>query len=172
MANKTSIAITSTTPAGKNVQKNITDINPNSTDSQLVTFGQKVMAFSKNAYVGTKRLDQTDCDTATTKQTPVFTLGGEIDPSILTRSYCLEGHNISFSCTSDGELSIPYNDDTTWCTTIRRAPSDPEGLLRLYIGIIVAQTANNATAPHEIIIKSAETENYYAGEFTITILED
>lgn len=169
----TSLKITMQSTGGKTATKTYTAVNPSATDTAIKTTAQKIAALSKQTYEKAERIDTTDLDNAVAKQTPVFALGGEIDPSILTRSYCLEGHNISFSCTSDGPLWIRAdNDNSTWCTTVRRAPTDPEGLLRLYIGIVNEQTANNATAPHAIIIKSAETENFYEGEFTVNILED
>ena len=171
MATKTSLVITSTSE-GKNLQKTLTDINPAASNSALKTWGEMLTGLTTNTYIKTDRVDKTNCDSAPVKQTPSLIIDPSASIQRLTRSYCLDGVSPPLNYTGDGELSIVANvdgDNSSWCTTIRTSATQG---LRLYIGIIKAETATLATAPHTITVRSAETENYEAGEFTFTIYED
>lgn len=74
---KTSIIITSTDTTGKTLQKNITDVNPEATNAQLVTFAQGLNALTTNTYNGTSRVNKINCDaeaSAAVKTTPTLSL--------------------------------------------------------------------------------------------------
>ena len=60
---KTSLIITSIDQLGKSLQKTVTDVNPNATSAQLVTFATKLNALTTNSYVRTDRIDKINCDT-------------------------------------------------------------------------------------------------------------
>jgi hypothetical protein len=167
MATKTSLVINAVND-GKQIQKTLTDINPTADNGALKVWGQMLNGLTTNTYVKTDRIDKTNCDTYETKLTPNVAL----DPAAaaLTRSACLVGASPLINITTDGELSIVNNDNTTWCTTLRLGADT--GRYRLYIGVINEATVANATAPHDIVIRTTETDNYYAGEFIITINPD
>lgn len=124
-------------------------------------------SLTTNTYVKSDRIDKTNCDSVVEKLTPTLTLDSAYP---LTREQLLPGGSPLVTYVGDGELSIVNNDNTSWCTTFRKAVTT-DGTLRLYIGIISSQTADYATVPHDIVIRSAETENYKAGEWKFTITE-
>ena len=158
----------SATSSGKSITTTLAYIKNDATRAEMLGLSEAMNGLTENTYVSTDRVQTENVDTLPVKQTPSLTLGSEVDP--LTRTRCLAGTSPLVEYTGDGELSIVNNDNTTWCTTFRQsADSDT---LRLYIGIVNQATADNATAPHDIVIRSAETDNYYAGEFTITIIAD
>ena len=164
----TKIIVTSSDSNNSITQKTIPNINPDASSTALKTFGQKLTALTDNTYVKTDRIDKTNCDTAVEKLTPNVALDPSADA--LTRSACLAGANPLINITTDGEVMIVNNDNTTWCTTLRLG-SDT-GRYRLYVGIVNSATEANATAPHDIVIRTTETDTYKAGEFTITINPD
>ena len=163
----TKIIVTSSDSNNSITQKTIPNINPDASSTALKTFGQKLTALTDNTYVKTDRIDKTNCDSAVAKLTPSLIITDDI-PDGLVRSWCLEGRAIKVSYTGDGELYIVNNDNTTWATTFRTGAT---GQLNLYIGVINSQTADNATAPHDIVVRSVETDTYAAGEWTFQIIE-
>lgn len=166
MSTKTSLVINAVND-GKHIQKTLTDINPAADNVALKIWGQMLNGLTTNTYVKTDRIDKTNCDTVEEKLTPSLTLNEEI-PEGITRTWALQGRAIKMAYTGDGELYIMNNDETSWATTFRTSPTSG---LNLYVGIINAQTEANATAPHNIIIRSVETDTYKAGEWKFTITE-
>lgn len=172
MATKTSLVITSSS-AGKNLQKTLTDINPAASNSALKTWGEMLTGLTTNTYVKTDRVDKTNCDTVPVKQTPTFELYLNTAEQ-LTKTNCLAGVSAMFNYNGDGKIWVEQNNDnTSWCTTVvYKGESDPEANYRMYIGCINEATKAAATAPHDIIIRTEETDNFEAGEFVVHILED
>ena len=166
MATKTSLVINALSD-GKAIQKTLTDINPAADNAALKTFGQMLNALTTNTYVKTDRIDKTNCDAVVAKAQPQLSKSAA---DSLRRTACLNGIALPVDYTGDGELYIMNNDNTTWCTTFRSHAAT--GQLNLYIGVINSQTADAATAPHDIVIRSEETDNYAAGEWVFTIEED
>lgn len=167
MATKTSLVINATN-AGKVIQKTLTDINPAAENSALKTWGQMLNGLTTNTYMKTDRIDKTNVDDSVEKLTPLVKLNDAADP--LKRSVCLNGASPLLDVTTDGELSIVTGDSVSWCTTIYKKVDG--SAYRLYVGIVNSQTAGQATAPYDIVIRSAETDTYKAGEFHITINAD
>lgn len=166
MATKTSLIINSTYD-GKTIQKTLTDINPAADNTALKTWGQMLNGLTTNTYVKTDRIDKTNCDSVVEKLTPSLVIDSSESP--LVRSEAVQGKYVKVNYTGDGTLSIVNNDETSWATTFRKNPNSGE--LYLYMGIIHSATEANATAPHDIVIRSDETNDYKAGEFTFTISE-
>ena len=159
------LIVTSSDSNNRLVQKTFPNINLDADNSALKSFGQKVTALTDNTLSKVERLDKTDITTE--KLTPSMTVEASDLP--ITRSAALAGKYVKVTYVGDGELSIVNNDNTTWATTFRKNPTS--GDLYLYMGIVNAATSDNATAPHDIVIRSDETDDYYAGEFTFTISE-
>lgn len=170
MATKTSLVISAAND-GKIIQKTLTDINPAADNAALKTWGQMLNSLTTNTYVKSDRIDKTSCDAAAEKLTPSLVLTQELPEGGLLRSWIFEGpgRSLAVAYTGDGELSIVNNDNTSWMTTFRRNPET--GQLNLYVGTLRTETQVNATAPHDIVIRSAETDDYKAGEFIFTIIE-
>lgn len=161
----TKLIVTSSDSNNQLVQKTINNINPDADNSALKSFGQKVTALTDNTLSKIERIDKTDITTE--KLTPSLTLNEEL-PDGMTRSWMLQGRAIKMAYTGDGELMIVNNDESSWATTFRTSPTAG---LNLYVGIINSQTETNATAPHDIVIRSVETDTYKAGEWKFTITE-
>lgn len=167
----TKIIVTSSDSNSQLVQKTIPNINPNADNSALKSFGQKVTALTDNTLSKVERVDKTDITAAVEKLTPSLVLTQELPEGDLLRSWIFEGpgRSLSVDYTGDGELSIVNNDNTSWMTTFRRNPET--GQLNLYVSTLRTETQITATAPHDIVIRSAETDDYKAGEFIFTIIE-
>jgi len=153
---------------GKAVNSTFSSINPNATPAQMKTAAQALNSLTQNTYSKSEKIETTDLDVAAQKSTPTLT----IDPNYsMTREQLLPGGSPQIFYTGNGKLYIcADNDNTSWCTTVRRATTT-DNTLRLYIGIINSQTADYATVPHNIVIRSEETDDYLAGEWTFTITE-
>ena len=169
MATKTSLVINAVND-GKAVQKTLTDINPAADNVALKVWGQMLNGLTTDTYVKTDRIDKTNCDSVVEKLTPSLVYGETLEDG-LVRSWILAGPGraIKMTYTGDGELYIMNNDNTSWATTFRTNPTT--GQLNLYIGITNSQAEATATAPHDIVIRSVETDNYKAGEWTFQIIE-
>ena len=53
---KVSIIITATDPNAKSVTTTVTDVNPEATNSDLVTFAQMLNGLTQNTYVSAKKV--------------------------------------------------------------------------------------------------------------------
>lgn len=166
MSTKTSLVINAVND-GKQIQKTLTDINPAADNTALKVWGQMLNGLTTNTYVKTDRIDKTNCDSVVEKLTPSLIINETLEDG-LVRSWLLQGRSIRMAYTGDGELMIVNNDETSWATTFRTSPS--AGLC-MYIGVINSSTEANATAPHDIVVRSVETDNYKAGEWTFSIIE-
>ena len=99
---KTSAIITYTDANGKAMQKTLTDINPEATNTEIKTFAQKMVGMTDNVYVQTDRVDKINCDTEAspvdTRPTPTLTVS-----------------NANFSCAlnSIANTSLSYSGDGT-----------------------------------------------------------
>lgn len=73
---KTSAIITYTDANGKAMQKTLTDINPEATNTEIKTFAQKMVGMTDNVYVQTDRVDKVNCDSEAGggRQTPTLTV--------------------------------------------------------------------------------------------------
>lgn len=166
MSTKTSLVINAVND-GKQIQKTLTDINPAADNTALKVWGQMLNGLTTNTYVKTDRIDKTNCDSVVEKLTPSLIINETLEDG-LVRSWLLQGRSIRMAYTGDGELMIVNNDETSWVTTFRTSPS--AGLC-MYIGVINSATEANATAPHDIVVRSVETDNYKAGEWKFSIIE-
>ena len=63
MANTSFTIVSTAQGSDEKIQNTLTDINPAATNSQITAFAQSLNALSSNTYVGTTRVDKTDCDT-------------------------------------------------------------------------------------------------------------
>lgn len=163
----TKIIVTSSDSNNRLVQKTIPNINPDASNDALKSFGQKVTALTDNTLSKVERVDKTDITAVVEKLTPSLTFNEELEDG-LVRSWLLQGRSIRMAYTGDGELMIVNNDETSWATTFRTSPS--AGLC-LYVGVINTNTEANATAPHDIVVRSVETDTYKAGEWKFSIIE-
>lgn len=156
---------------GKAVNSTFSSVNPNATAAQMKAAAQALNSLTDNTYAKSEKIETVDLDAAAQKLSPSLVLTQELPEGGLLRSWILEGpgRSLAVSYTGDGELSIVNNDNTSWMTTFRRNPET--GQLNLYVGTLRTDTQVTATAPHDIVIRSAETANYNAGEFTFTIID-
>lgn len=154
---------------GKSVNTTFSAINPNATDAELKSAAQALNTLTENTYAKSEKITTVELDSAVAKLTPTLKVNDAADP--LTRTTCLAGVSPLIDYTGDGELWIAgNNDNTSWVTTFRVASAT--NTLRLYIGVLNEASQAAATAPHQIVIRSDETDTYAAGEFVITILAD
>lgn len=168
MATKTSLVISSTSD-GKVVQKTLTDINPAADNAALKTWGQMLNSLTTHNYVKADRIDKTSCDEAAEKLTPLIKIAdSELTP--LTRTVALDGYIGALEVVGDGEISIIPDDTTTWLVTVRYGKTSNQW--RILVGCFTSSEAQAAaTAPYDIVLRTAETDNYKAGEFKITIAD-
>ena len=62
---KTSLILETTDTSGKKIQKTFTDVNPEASSADLVTFAQMCNGLTSNTYVRTDRVNKINCDTET-----------------------------------------------------------------------------------------------------------
>lgn len=172
MSTNTSLKIT-TASSGTTKSKTLTSINPSASDYELKVAAETLVGLTNNTYSKAERITTVNVDSAVNKSTPTFELFGNTAEQ-LTRTNCLAGVSAMFNYNGDGNIWVEQNNDnTSWCTTVvYKGESDPEANYRMYIGCINEATKDAATAPHDIIIRTEETDNFKAGEFVVHILED
>lgn len=166
MATKTSLVINAVNN-GKALQKTLTDINPAADNTALRTWGQMLNNLTTNTYVKTDRIDKTNCDSVSAKLTPSVKIANNVEN--IPYSSAIGGQGYALDVVGDGNFSIVKSDDSAWTTGIRRGSS---GAWRLLIGKPIDGTADFMTVPHDIIIRTEETDTYKAGEFVIQIVAD
>lgn len=111
---KTSVILTARDESGKDLQKSLTDINPDATNAQLMTFAQKLNSMTKNTYISTTRVDKINCDTepGDTRPTPTLTLDKTSDTVTNITDAMDDGstngyaYTISGTYTGDGDLFV------------------------------------------------------------------
>lgn len=157
---------------GKAVNTTFSSVNPNATAAQMKSAAQALNNLTQNTYSKSEKIETTDLDSSAAKSVPSITLA-EGAPA-LNRTNALAGYTASIDMVTDGELAIVTGDsgggdNSSWVTCIRKGSS---GAWRLFVGLIKPdETQSFATVPHNIIIRSAETDTYQAGEFILTIEE-
>ena len=166
---KTSAIITYTDANGKAMQKTLTDINPEATNTEIKTFAQKMVGMTDNVYVQTDRVDKINCDSEaspSTKQTPTLT----VSSSALSCAGAA-GTNFTYSYDGDGQLftSVPV------CTNDQNYA---DGLPTFSFDTSQPNTASVTTKGYQsgktfqFLFGATETDNYKAPEpitMTLTI---
>ncbi|MBR0290173.1 MAG: hypothetical protein IJQ82_14445 [Selenomonadaceae bacterium] len=156
---KTSLIITSTDQLGKGLQKTVTDVNPDATSAQLVTFATKLNALTTNSYVRTDRVDKTNCDTeASGKQTPTLTLA----QSTVTLIGSNKTDYINITYTGDGQLFVG-----DWSVDV---PDIVAGFLTESGQLKIGVQQYPAAKPCTCTIMATETANYKAVSTTLTFV--
>lgn len=177
---KTSLIIKSTTQDGKTVNKTLTDVNPDCSNTVLKTLGQKINALTTNFYGNTTRVDKIDCDLESDsgKITPTLTLSVDTLP----KATVLSGYSVT-----DGQVKFVYNELATitydgdgtlyaYCLTYGRyAPFvfSHSGVykLRFTANYDDANFNDVLTAPLTIKVCATATDAYKAAEVEFTITE-
>ena len=156
---KTSLIITSTDQLGKGLQKTVTDVNPDATSAQLVTFATKLNALTTNSYVRTDRVDKTNCDTeASGKQTPTLTLS----QSTVTLTGSNVYQEIPFTYDGDGQLYAgDWSAENPGCTI---------GFFYANNTWNIQAQAVSAAVPCTVKIMATETANYKSVSTTLTFV--
>ena len=102
-------------PSGTATNLNVTNVNPNASDANMLTFTQSLNALTKNTYVQTNKIITTPLDTESDqRQTPTVTLkqhGGQtVDPSFAFNSLptTLNTPSMYVYSNSTGKVSITY----------------------------------------------------------------
>lgn len=164
------LIVTSSDSNNQLVQKTIPNINPDADNYALKSFGQKVTALTDNTLSKVERVDKTNITSATEKLTPLIRIADN-EETPLTRTVALDGYIGALEVVGDGEISIIPDDTTTWLVTLRYGKTSQQW--RILVGCFTSADAQAAaTAPYDIVLRTAETDNYKAGEFRITIANE
>lgn len=159
MADKHSIVITSTTPAGKTNQKAIPYVNPNASSAAMKRFATAINATSDNTISAIERIDRVDITNA--KFDPQLTVTP--DTAILP----FEGERLTFevsylgngTITLSGKKPISSAGDLTYNANTKQIIKSQLGS-----GVIVPQGPETYTTTIEL----SETEDYNGATATIT----
>lgn len=167
---KTSLIITSTDQFGKGLQKTVTDVNPDATSAQLVTFATKLNALTTNSYVRTDRVDKTNCDTeASGKQTPTFTLD-----KYTASASSIQNGNAYFKITYSGDGQIYFGDinvDAQGLATGCDYNFSPFSYSDPTLSFWLLPHSGSTVVPFTFKLMATETATYKAAEITVTITE-
>ena len=163
---KTSLIIDATDSSAQDVQKNVTNINPDASNTDLYAFASQLNALTTNTDFSATRIDKTALNS---KQTPTLTLSE-------SSADCTD---IGAACTSDSEpycyeVTVNYNGDGKLSTENPVISGRPGAVLsdvyrindawKLRVAWVVTDTGYG-----EITVKAAETDNFAAAETTFTI---
>lgn len=158
------------TYGGKAVNSTFSSINPNATAAQMKAAAQALNSLTLNTYSKSEKIETTDLDTAAQKLTPLIKIA-DTEETPLTRTRALDGYIGALEVVGDGEISIVPDDTTTWLVTVRYGRTSNQW--RILVGCFTSSEAQAAaTAPYDIVLRTAETDDYKAGEFKITIAAD
>ena len=185
---KTSVILTARDESGKDLQKSLTDINPDATNAQLMTFAQKLNSMTKNTYISTTRVDKINCDTepGDTRPTPTLTLDKTSDTvtnitnAMASSAANVYAYTISGTYTGDGDLfvvlpRITFNGQYDGVVPLAGftcyIKSDAQGRFTLRINGENKGELQRVFAGLVYKIGALETDNYKAPEmvtFTVT----
>lgn len=158
------------TYGGKAVNSTFSSINPNATAAQMKAAAQALNSLTLNTYSKSEKIETTDLDTAAQKLTPLIKIA-DSEETPLTRTRALDGYIGALEVVGDGEISIIPDDTTTWLVTLRYGKTSQQW--RILVGCFTSADAQAAaTAPYDIVLRTAETDDYEAGEFRITIANE
>ena len=158
------------TYGGKAVNSTFSSINPNATAAQMKAAAQALNSLTLNTYSKSEKIETTDLDTAAQKLTPLIKIA-DSEETPLTRTRALDGYIGALEVVGDGEISIIPDDTTTWLVTLRYGQTSHQW--RILVGCFTSADAQAAaTAPYDIVLRTAETDDYEAGEFRITIANE
>ena len=162
---KTSIIINSTSNQGKSLQKTLTDVNPEATNEELATFGQRLTAITTNVYGNTTRIDKINCDAETTvvKPTPTFS----VDITSVATSWLTESDFLNVIVTYSGDGILFFKDfsvDEPGIAVMKKDSGSNKSF-----SIYGSKKLGTTTVPCTFKVGFTETDNYKAVETTITI---
>lgn len=172
---KTNVVINSTATGGKALNKSLTDINPNASDSALYTFATELNALTTNSFGVASRVDKKDLNLPA----PTLTL----DSSTTNVSSITSATNhyiyVGITYSGDGELSVSR-------PPITAMPPRYAGARIVEVGgvkklLIVANNSmggiagdnGDAYEPTTVFtVYASETNNFAAASTTFTVVND
>ena len=155
-------------PSGTATNLNVTNVNPNASDANMLTFTQSLNALTKNTYVQTNKIITTDLDNeGDNRQIPTLELksnGQTIQPVLAFSSLptAISGSIYQYIYTnSTGKPSISYV-----------AEGLIAGISPSYIGLFIARKDNDNTFNQTavgVIVHIDGDDNYIPADLEITI---
>ena len=162
------LIISTTTPDGLDASKTISNINPEASNEKLAALGQKLTAFTDNAYDRTDRVIKINCDTeggGGAKQTPTLTLSKTSCTTAEISSAAAGLFLVTITTDSDGALYVKFDSSLALgdaaCVSVLTENGNTYFLIR--------HIQDSLPAAQTIIIGQAESETYKAAEVTFTI---
>lgn len=183
MATKTSIIIKSTDENGKATSRSVTDVSSKATNAQLQAFAEALNDTSINTYQSSSKVQTTDLDGATDKaaRTVLLKQQGEqgaghyttitsaIHPNTLG-AFSTESNEQTFLFDYTGDSADTYLIlDKDFPFEVLITPPYVDGSNVMTIALADDSSTVNASVTSYATIGVAETDNYKAGEFVVTI---
>ena len=167
------IILTSTNPGGQTLQKTLTDINPDATNAQLKTFGQKLNALTNNTYGKTDRIIKYNCDTEEGggSQTPTLTVPTSVSKADFEAAALGQaGTCYSFNITYDGDATpFAFTSDKYACAGAAEFSSGNAWTIRLALPKNLHGDIAYPTYPFTVTVRADATDNFKAAEATFTV---
>lgn len=161
---KTYARFTSTGSDGKVSSTTINNVNPDASNTQLVNFAMKLNALTTRDYNSTTRINEIDCDTESSKTTPIFTLSKTSVnyPSDFTVSGGIAKLTLTVTYNGDAGIGVssawPYGDyncikgSNNQYTININYDSDNFATTSFIVGFNVAETSNYKAASAQLIV--------------------
>lgn len=169
MADSVKLTLKATDSSDKTVTTTISNVNPESTNTELLTTAQMLNALTRNVYESTDKVETTNLDTASEKLNPTFSLSTTtLSRAAMSGTGTKTSDFISVTYNGDGNV---YFDDATlleWKNglNITELSYTVEGVRRFKVSL---WQGVDYTFPIELKVYTTETDNYTAAQVTITI---
>jgi len=169
VADSVKLTLKATDSSNKTVTTTISNVNPESTNTELMTTAQMLNALTRNVYDSTDKVETTNLDTATDKTTRTFTV------SAASKSYASDfsgtdwkemANAVIFTYSGDDNPIVPLDElkDAEFTVKIRSTNNNNE-----FAAFFSHSAYTEPTLPVTFTFTVPETETYTAASVTFTI---
>lgn len=188
MSDKSSIIINSTNQAGNEKSMSVGYINPDATPSEMIQFAQAINNLTQNVYRGATLVEKTELVNKPEPSMLVFDSGDSEQKTPITTlpfSDAASGFNLQVDTNSSGKVTIIKNTSTLWVRPFTFVDNDGtiynlilldnasssymlEGEWGKNYDNLSGERMGESNAG-EVVIQVAETTQYAAKTWTITV---
>lgn len=190
MADKSSIIINTTDRTGKEKSMSVGYINPNATPAELIEFAQGINNLTDNSYQNTTLVEKTELVNKPTPSLLIFDSGDGQKKPVTTFPFAnaTAAKNLEIETPSSGKVTVIKNTSTLWVRPFIFKQKRDGKLYNLILldnassedmlDTAAGETYDNLSGERlgdtnagEVIIHIAETAQYAAVTWTITITD-
>ena len=175
---KSSLIVDATDQSGKKLQKTITNINPDVSNTVLASLGSMLVGLSDNTYGNTWRIDKTNCDAEAGggMATPTLSLSATTAAwsTVKTDAGDSRAANYGYNAatvTYDGDAAVLYVSVSPVSSNLTAGVFYNSNDDKTYLLFRTAENTQTQPTvfPITVTVFAPETENYKAATATFTI---